>query len=65
MKGELIMKIGDTVTRWLCGSIPMKLKITDLTQNKIICGNWEFDRETGVEIDNMIDVPISHIEVGE
>jgi hypothetical protein len=27
------------------------LKVTQLTADRIICGGWEFDRRTGVEID--------------
>ena len=40
----------DPVHRWL-GQVPMKLKVTQVTQDRIICGAWEFDRQTGAEID--------------
>lgn len=35
----------------LAGVVPMKLKVTDVTSDKIICGDWQFDRATGVEED--------------
>ena len=45
------VKIGDKVIRILAGSIEMPLKVTDITETRIICGPWEFSRETGGEID--------------
>lgn len=45
------IKIGDSVLRLLSGTIPMVLKVTDLTDELIICGDWTFDRKTGAEID--------------
>jgi len=45
------VKIGDTVTRMLAGTIPMKLKVTEVTDTLIVCGSWSFDRATGVEED--------------
>ena len=46
------MEVGDFVLRWL-GGIPklMRLKVTHLTADRIICSAWEFDRRTGAEID--------------
>ena len=29
----------------------MRLKVTQLTADRIICGGWEFDRQSGAEID--------------
>ena len=55
------MKIGGTVTRMLAGVIPMDLKITDITEDKIVCGPWEFDKVTGIEIDEDIDGYVSHL----
>lgn len=49
------MKIGDTVTRMLAGTIPIKLIITGLTDDRIICGDWEFDRASGAEIDELLN----------
>ena len=45
------MKVGDVVRRTLAGSVPMDLKITDITDTEIVCGPWRFDRATGAEID--------------
>ncbi len=44
------LRPGDPVHRWL-GPMPMKLKVTRVTRDRIICGAWEFDRLTGAEID--------------
>lgn len=44
------VKVGDTVTRNLCG-MEMELKVTEITENRIICGSWEFDKKSGAEID--------------
>lgn len=45
------LKAGDIVTRMLGGSIPMELKVSEITETEIICGAWKFDKETGAEID--------------
>jgi hypothetical protein len=39
----------------------MKLTVTAVTPERIICGDWEFDPITGAEIDEYISVPVSHI----
>jgi hypothetical protein len=45
----------DTVFRWFPGiSVPMELKVTVVTSNRILCGDWEFDRQTGAEIDEFL-----------
>lgn len=49
------MKVGDTVTRMLAGKVPMHLRITEITDNLIVCGDWRFDRVTGAEIDEDLD----------
>ena len=54
-------KVGDTVVRMLAGIVRMELKVTEVTDEKIICGWWEFDKATGVEIDEDIGVPVSHL----
>lgn len=44
--------VGDTVYRWFAGlSSPMQLRVTAVTPDRIVCGSWEFDRQTGAEID--------------
>ena len=45
------VEVGEIVTRLLAGTIPMKLKVTEVTDTRIVCGAWEFDRVTGGEID--------------
>jgi hypothetical protein len=39
--------VGDFVSRWLGDApIPMRLKVTEVTADRIICaGVWEFDRK--------------------
>ena len=47
------VKVGDTVKRMLAGTIPMDLKVTEVTDDLIItAGGWEFDRKTGAEVDD-------------
>lgn len=48
------VKAGDTVLRNLAG-IPMKLRVTVVTAELIVCGPWTFDRATGIEIDDELD----------
>jgi len=44
--------VGGFVLRWFGGiPKPMRLKVTQLTADRITCGAWEFDRQTGAEID--------------
>ena len=45
------LKINDEVLRLLGGEIPQKLKVTEVTPTRIICGPWEFHKLTGGEID--------------
>ena len=47
---------GDTVVRWLGGgAIRMLLQVESITEKRIICvGGWEFDRATGMEIDEQL-----------
>lgn len=45
------VKEGDTVTRMICGTMPMKLKVTKVDDKLIHCGDWTFDRVTGAEVD--------------
>lgn len=56
------VKKGDTVHRMLAGTIPMDLIVTDITDDMIVTGGgWEFDRDTGVEVDDMIAGIVSHL----
>lgn len=46
------VKVGDVVVRKISSDeVLMQLKVTHVTEDKVVCGAWEFDRETGVEID--------------
>jgi len=45
------LKVGDTVTRLLAGSLPVELIVSEITEDKICCGPWEFHPQTGGEID--------------
>lgn len=46
------IKVGDAVTRMLAGVVEMDLVVTEVTETTIVCGDWTFDRETLVEIDD-------------
>jgi hypothetical protein len=46
--------VGETVKRLLSGLVEMDLKVTEVTEDRIHCGDWEFDRETGAEIDEQL-----------
>jgi len=49
------IKVGDVVARYLAGELRLNLEVTEVTHDKIICGDWEFDRKTGAEIDDLLD----------
>jgi hypothetical protein len=51
MKGFENLKVGDVVVRMLGGTIPMKLRVSEITDRLIICSAWQFDKATGAEID--------------
>ena len=47
------VKIGDIMDRTMSlGGPVMSLKVTEITNDRIICGDWEFDPRTGAEIDD-------------
>ena len=55
MKRLSDVMVGDNVFRWLAGiEVPMPLIVTEVTDERIICGPWEFDRITGAEIDELL-----------
>jgi hypothetical protein len=56
----LTIKPGDVVTRLLGGQVPMNVNVTAVTDDKIICGTWVFDRETGMEIDEQLGWTKTH-----
>ena len=45
------LRVGDPVTRWLAGVIPMNLVVSDIKDGLVECGLWTFDQRTGAEID--------------
>lgn len=46
------IKAGDQVERMLAGTVPMKLKVVEVTSDLIVCGGgWTFSRRNGAEID--------------
>lgn len=44
------IKVGDELIRNMDG-IMIPIKITKITEDKIYCGPWKFDKRTGAEID--------------
>jgi len=56
----LSIKKGDVIERMLGFSIPIYLKVQEVTNDIIDCG-WTFDRHTGLEIDEYISVTVSYI----
>lgn len=48
------VQVGDTVVRMLAGSLPMQLVVTEVTPERIKCGDWEFSRRNGAEIDDFL-----------
>jgi hypothetical protein len=51
MTGFEKLKVGDVVVRMLAGTLPMKLQVSAITEQLIICSAWQFDKATGAEID--------------
>lgn len=49
------VEVGDTVFRFL-GAIgaPLPLRVSAVTEEQIICGDWQFDKRTGAEIDEFL-----------
>jgi len=48
-----MLKVGDKVIRVFCG-IEMPLTVTAISEDCILCGDWEFDPITGAEIDECL-----------
>jgi hypothetical protein len=53
------IKVGDYVTRMLAGTVPMKVRVSIITDDLIISGPDEesgycFDRKTGAEVDKQL-----------
>lgn len=49
------VRIGDTVFRFL-GSIatPLPLRVSAVTEERIICRDWQFDKRTGAEVEELL-----------
>jgi len=45
------LRVGDQVTRWLAGVVPIPLVVTSRKGGLIECGAWTFDARNGAEID--------------
>ena len=45
------IKVDDVVTRMLAGTVPVNLKVSEISENLIHCGPWTFSRQSGAEID--------------
>lgn len=55
-------EVGQSIKRYLCGiDKPIELKVTEVTDSRIICGPWQFDKLTGAEIDDELGWgPLTH-----
>ena len=46
---------GDLVQRVLCSDgCTLRLRVEAVTATRISCGEWEFDRATGAEVDDVL-----------
>ena len=54
------IKPGDVIERMLAFSMPMNIVVQSVSENEIDAG-WIFARNTGLEIDEDISVPVSYI----
>jgi len=52
------IKVGDTVTRMLSGTIPMPLKVTVIDDEFIHCGPWKFNKTFGYEVDEELGLGV-------
>ena len=46
-----MLKVGDKVFRMLAGVVEHPLRVTEVTEDEIICDAWKFCIRTGAEID--------------
>jgi hypothetical protein len=44
MTGVESLRVGDVVVSMLAGTLPMKLQVSDITDQVITCSAWQFDR---------------------
>lgn len=50
--GEL--KVGDKVTRMLDGQVFMVLLVDEVKFDRYVCALWEFDKQWGMEMDDLL-----------
>ncbi len=50
MTGFEKLRVGDVVVRMLAGTLPMKLQVSEVTEQLVVCSAWQFDKATGAEI---------------
>jgi hypothetical protein len=46
---------GEVVVRMVGNTLPMFMTVTKVTEDQVICGDYTFDRETGMEIDEFLE----------
>lgn len=44
------LRVGGVVVRMLAGTLLMKLQVSGITDELIICSAWQFDKATGAKI---------------
>lgn len=54
------VKVGDTVPRMCAGQVMMNLTVSEVTEDRIICGPWVFSKRNGAEIDEDLDWDETH-----
>lgn len=55
------IKPGDIIERMLAFAIPVALEVNEVTDDVIKASHWDFDRNTGLEIDDEIPMKVSYI----
>lgn len=48
------VQVGEIVCRYSNGVLLMALTVSEITEDRIICGPWTFDRSTGAEINEQL-----------
>jgi hypothetical protein len=56
------IKVGDIIERMLDFCISCKFIVSKVTEDRIYAALWEFDRNTGLEIDEDIPCTVSYIK---
>lgn len=46
------LEVGSKVTQMIGGLVPQELKVTEITEEKILCGSLQFDKTTGAEMNS-------------